>query len=163
MEKNKTRYATAMQFFDVVLVCISLPISQVLRGSSYFSIVCSLTGCHWIAIYKAYAFDVLNRQHTLSFSSSYPIKKCVSLISRLLYLLFWELFTLMPCASKILLAPVGKIYCFTITLFSYAFLLALVPIVQLIQNDLFDGGECGDEVLNFVSLSNFTLLTFLAM
>ena len=38
-----------------------------------------------------------------------------------------------------------------------------MPIVQLIQNDLFDGGECGDEVLNFVSLSNFTLLTFLAM
>ena len=39
VEKKKTRYATAMQFFDVVLVCISLPISQVLRGSSYFSIV----------------------------------------------------------------------------------------------------------------------------
>ena len=43
-------YPAAMAFFDDVLVCISLPISQVLRGSSYFSIVCSLTGCHWIAI-----------------------------------------------------------------------------------------------------------------
>ena len=43
------------------------------------------------------------------------------------------------------------------------FLLGLVPIVQLIQNDLFDGGECGDEVLIFVCMSNITWLTFLAM
>jgi manganese peroxidase len=38
-----------------------------------------------------------------------------------------------------------------------------VPIVQKIQNDLFDGGECGDAVLILISISNFTLLTFLAM
>ena len=100
--------------------------------------------------YKAYAFDDLNRQHTLSFSSSYPVIKCISPISHLLYLLYSEHLTLlMPCASKTLLVPVSKIYYSTITLFSYAFLLALVPIVQLIQNDLFDGGECGDEVFFF--------------
>lgn len=64
--------------------------------------------------------------------------------------------------SKTLLAQVSRIYCFTITFFT-PFILALVPIVEQIQNDLFDGGECGDEVLIFVSMSDFTLLTFLAM
>ena len=42
------------------------------------------------------------------------------------------------------------------------FTLALIPIVEKIQKDLFDGGECGEEVLTLVSTSNFTLLTSLS-
>lgn len=87
-----------------------------------------------------------NRQHTLIFLSS-GLSSQIH-VSWLLYL--------MQHLSTTLLAPVSKIYCFRITFLSYALhitVVALVPIVKKIQNDLFHGGKCGDEVLFFVSMS----------
>jgi hypothetical protein len=67
-----------------------------------------------------------------------------------------------PNASQSLLALVSKTCYLSSNPFLTSFILALIPIVEKIQKDLFDGGECGEEVSIFVSLSNLTLLTSLS-
>ena len=67
-----------------------------------------------------------------------------------------------PNTSQSLLALVSKSVILSSHPFLTRFTLALIPIVEKIQKDLFDGGECGEEVLIFASMSNLTLLTSLS-
>lgn len=117
--------------------------------------------------YKVYAFNVLNRQHTLSFFSSSLIQSDTNA-----FISSFNYYTSCSRSSSSYQCSIHQAHtrpCLRwsvkyIVLGSHFFLtpftLALVPIVQQIQDDLFDGGECGDDVLIFCLWDNFTVLTF---
>ena len=167
VEKKKTRYAilscpSAIAFFVDVLVCNSSPTSQVLRGSTPFnyrfqiilyltrvSLDCNIKCMHStfsiVNILLASSHPVLSQSDTNAFISSFNYYTSCSRSSSSYQCSIHQAHT-RPCLRRsVKYIVLGSHFFLT------PFILALVPIVQQIQDDLFDGGECGDDVLIFLS------------